>query len=637
MVVLDAADTLELDDRFLSSIDGFLAGIQGSNLNNFKNGWSSFHEAGTLDSDSSLQAVGLSECMQLLCDTFMNLEVKVQDHAEEMGQKLHALPLDDADELKLDIPSPSKSRSASPSPPSRSSSPTLICDTTPPLPAYIPPSYSWLLSNLHNPYPSTAVRDGFASSTSTSRHLIDRWFNDTRRKIGWTALLSNTHSSSVDEDARRRRSRVEETTNTDSALGIEPEESFHFAVLRSTAEALYRDKLQPSDLAVKVTSQVVQYTPELGEKAKAIREEQRKRKRRRRPENDEDTDDEDEEEQVKRRRLSTSPSPLSLNASQSSLDSPPPYTPKDSVSINNTTSSLKRKRAVSSSDIDTFADADEPPSSANKRLRTTVNLAGFRSVSDPTSFVSHLNNSSEASLTPAPMTFTGFSLPILNTWLDNGDFADPFDAQFKPWGGVDPVVAADSPDASHLSVFQSLSPSASSSYSTASSSPRTPALSVSGSFTDLSEDEAFPTPADILNNASHFKGFAPSSTDTDFSSFASLPLPSMKLTLDTLANFSQLSEFADLDADAFDLSSHDAFDPSVFHDSPEFDFGSPNDNDNGKENTSLGLHFGSSNIANLDPYADANAGANASLDSMLARWSGPTPTRRREYLKDLIL
>ncbi|KIK70726.1 hypothetical protein GYMLUDRAFT_148506, partial [Collybiopsis luxurians FD-317 M1] len=71
----------------------------------------------------------------------------------------------------------SKRAPRQPTPPASSSSSSL--------PAYIPPSYAWFLDNLHNPYPPQQIRQEIASSTNCEQRLIDAWFVDARRRIGW--------------------------------------------------------------------------------------------------------------------------------------------------------------------------------------------------------------------------------------------------------------------------------------------------------------------------------------------------------------------------------------------------------------------------------------------------------------------
>nr|AGS09222.1 b1 homeodomain mating type protein [Heterobasidion occidentale] len=48
--------------------------------------------------------------------------------------------------------------------------------------------HSWLLENIHNPYPSASVKKDLAASCGTPVEYIASLFNDTRERIGWTTL-----------------------------------------------------------------------------------------------------------------------------------------------------------------------------------------------------------------------------------------------------------------------------------------------------------------------------------------------------------------------------------------------------------------------------------------------------------------
>lgn len=273
-------------------------------------------DAGTLDSDTSSLAVGLSQSMQILCDTFMHLEVKVEGRVNELRQELASEP--------STLTSPN-SRSPSPSLFERSPSPSPSSPTTA---AYIPLAYTWLLSNLHNPYPPSSLRDEWAYTTHSERRLIDAWFIDVRKRIGWTDLLF-THSKATkaakkeegeggelgkDDDVAPRRDHKDAfpilepkkalkykcrkdlvaaattffihgragSTSSSTFVPLSAEAQMRFSLLEDQAKLLYHNKVnpQPSALALEATSQVKQWTPELEAEVKKIREEERKEKRR---------------------------------------------------------------------------------------------------------------------------------------------------------------------------------------------------------------------------------------------------------------------------------------------------------------------------------------------------------------------
>ncbi|KAG6874671.1 hypothetical protein C0992_007044, partial [Termitomyces sp. T32_za158] len=63
--------------------------------------------------------------------------------------------------------------------------PTATQAPRPSIPPYTKPSYDWLLSNLHNPYPSRDTRDAISRTSAAARKDVDSWFTDARRRIGW--------------------------------------------------------------------------------------------------------------------------------------------------------------------------------------------------------------------------------------------------------------------------------------------------------------------------------------------------------------------------------------------------------------------------------------------------------------------
>lgn len=322
-------DAAGLDKRLLTSIDDFLHGVQTSNLDGSLSNWDNIDkafmggsDAGTLDSDTSSLAVSVSQCMQLLCDTFLTLNVKTDVYAADLHQGFASEPLPDS---TASTPASSASRSPSPSLSDRSPSPSPSSPTTA---AYIPLAYTWLLSNLHNPYPPSSLRDEWAYTTNSERRLIDAWFIDVRKRIGWTDLLF-THSKATkaakkeegeggelgkDDDVAPRRDHKDAfpilepkkalkykcrkdlvaaattffvhgragSTSSSTFVPLSAEAQMRFSLLEDQAKLLYHNKVnpQPSALALEATSQVKQWTPELEAEVKKIREEERKEKRR---------------------------------------------------------------------------------------------------------------------------------------------------------------------------------------------------------------------------------------------------------------------------------------------------------------------------------------------------------------------
>ncbi|KLO20647.1 hypothetical protein SCHPADRAFT_991977 [Schizopora paradoxa] len=55
--------------------------------------------------------------------------------------------------------------------------------------AHIPHAYDWLITNLHNPYPTPAVKSRIAASSGVPVRTVNDWFTNVRRRIGWTSIL----------------------------------------------------------------------------------------------------------------------------------------------------------------------------------------------------------------------------------------------------------------------------------------------------------------------------------------------------------------------------------------------------------------------------------------------------------------
>ena len=79
-------------------------------------------------------------------------------------------------------------------------------DVSATLPPYTRSAYTWLLSNLHNPYPSKEEKATIAEESGSSPKDIDNWFINVRRRIGWNKLRSkhfqNKRSLIVDAATR---------------------------------------------------------------------------------------------------------------------------------------------------------------------------------------------------------------------------------------------------------------------------------------------------------------------------------------------------------------------------------------------------------------------------------------------------
>ena len=61
-------------------------------------------------------------------------------------------------------------------------------DSSTPSPSIVSPA-QWLLDNLHNPYPSGAIKSAMVDSPGLGGRTVNEWFSRARQRIGWTRLL----------------------------------------------------------------------------------------------------------------------------------------------------------------------------------------------------------------------------------------------------------------------------------------------------------------------------------------------------------------------------------------------------------------------------------------------------------------
>ena len=57
-------------------------------------------------------------------------------------------------------------------------------------PRHVPTLHSWIMKNIHNPYPSSIEKDKLSSESHMSAKAISEWFASVRRRIGWNSISS---------------------------------------------------------------------------------------------------------------------------------------------------------------------------------------------------------------------------------------------------------------------------------------------------------------------------------------------------------------------------------------------------------------------------------------------------------------
>ena len=142
-------------------------------------------------------------------------------------------------------------------------------NVSPTLPPYIRPAYTWLLSNLHNPYPSKETKATIAEESGSSPKDIGNWFINVRRRIGWNKLRSkrfeNKRSLIVDA-ATCFFKKVPQALNSSAThtSSIDPKANYEseFKSIENCARDLYPETLFEAPLARKPDESCRDLTPE---------------------------------------------------------------------------------------------------------------------------------------------------------------------------------------------------------------------------------------------------------------------------------------------------------------------------------------------------------------------------------------
>ncbi|KAG6901151.1 hypothetical protein C0995_016452 [Termitomyces sp. Mi166 len=239
----------DLDVSFvhqISSLETDLLSLDRSSLDDFNDRWTTLANdlktaigAEQLSTSTIKAAHVLSTRVLRVIQTFHDLEI--------LAEKLMSSLLDDAT-ITVD-----SSLTSSPADPS--------------MPSYIKPSYDWLLEHIHNPYPSTQVRDTVARKSGATRKDVDNWFIDARKRIGWNEARKkhffNKRADIVDAATRFYAN--------DEKLSLSQGAEHALISIMKNAKDLYSDKFGETILASKLVAVVKDLTPETKAKAKTER------------------------------------------------------------------------------------------------------------------------------------------------------------------------------------------------------------------------------------------------------------------------------------------------------------------------------------------------------------------------------
>ncbi|THV07545.1 hypothetical protein K435DRAFT_833419 [Dendrothele bispora CBS 962.96] len=375
---------IDFQSRLISSFDQVLA-VEDSSRSQFSSQWQQLCSeikacpTDSLSEDTKQLAYATAMGMETLCQLFLELEIlsdgiKPRFSHPSAPETIHVQHGED-----------------SPKRPAR----------------YVKSAHCWLLDNLHNPYPSTSLREDIGASVGSSRKSMDNWFIDARKYIGWNLLRQKFKT--------RKQMIAEATTYFKPSDGVSPSSEYdaEFRSIAERAKSMFDDESEDPCLKTvsgsresgsEDESDVPMYKPQVVVQATEIIAEERQKRpvstispsalagHKRRV--SEISDIFAPTSSVKRSRtdndeLSRAPasiSPTSLNVVKEagpSLLSSPSAPASTSFPIN-------RKRRLSESDVQ----------SAPKRPRHQVISQPGRSVSEPLVSLNNLENWFTTAFTP---------------------------------------------------------------------------------------------------------------------------------------------------------------------------------------------------------------------------------------------
>ncbi|KDR85450.1 hypothetical protein GALMADRAFT_234328 [Galerina marginata CBS 339.88] len=166
-----------INETMQKSLDTFFSSVQngGESLAAFLQNWSAFNNTirthrDTLQQETLFAVHNLASLVNAVTSNVLELEISSHKISNEIVTDVSRIL-----EKKLAI---------SDIPNRETLKPTDVSS----YPAYIKPSYDWLLSNLHNPYPPKETKKNISRQTNCPVKDIDAWFIDARKRMGWNNL-----------------------------------------------------------------------------------------------------------------------------------------------------------------------------------------------------------------------------------------------------------------------------------------------------------------------------------------------------------------------------------------------------------------------------------------------------------------
>jgi hypothetical protein len=243
----------DIRQRFQQAEDALLDSISlgEASLMAFESSWDSLYT----DYSRCLSAKALSDNTISVANSVASRVVTITNcffdfqktHVESTNRFLDSLGsiLDDLNRVTISSPSMLAAQNAQ--------------STESSLPSFIEPAYKWLLSNIHNPYPSSNMKASIARSSGCSMNSVAVWFGSARRRIGWTAIcrkyFNNCRADTVDAASRA-------LVKEDPARVL-PHTVFHdFLQMKAAAHELYASIFTKSALAGDLDAVVKDMTEE---------------------------------------------------------------------------------------------------------------------------------------------------------------------------------------------------------------------------------------------------------------------------------------------------------------------------------------------------------------------------------------
>ncbi|KAF4623343.1 hypothetical protein D9613_002220 [Agrocybe pediades] len=167
---------LSINQSLQECLDQFFSSLQngGESLHLFLDKWSTFSESVRRGRDKLQQKTLLSvhnfaTMVHMVTSDVLQLEEKSNCICREIDADITTILDKEFPNLAIEDKSSTSHSEASD-------------------PAYVRPSYIWLLSNLHNPYPSKDFKKQIAQESNCSLKDVDTWFVEARKRIGWNRL-----------------------------------------------------------------------------------------------------------------------------------------------------------------------------------------------------------------------------------------------------------------------------------------------------------------------------------------------------------------------------------------------------------------------------------------------------------------